>query len=68
MLDFLKEIEQAHTPTQIAAKLGITRQLYYMIRAGQRSISKKVAVALKREYGVPLEKSLNGVTMCRKEK
>jgi len=46
------------TKTEMAVKLGMSKSNYSMIIHGQQGISKKVALKIYEEFGVPLEELL----------
>ena len=46
------------TKTKMAVRLGISKSNYSMIIHGQQGISKKLALKIYEEFGVPLEKLL----------
>lgn len=45
-------------PIEVARKLKICKGYYSMLRNGDRSVSKNVATALKREFNISLDVSL----------
>lgn len=56
-LNILKLIEkqQGKRGCQIAEKLGISKASYSLMSSGKRPISKKVALSIHKNYGIPLE-------------
>ena len=57
---FLK-LEKEHNlkPIQMAHKLNVSKSYYSMIRRGDRSISKNVALKLRDVFGIALDVSLD---------
>lgn len=56
----LEQIRQQHqmSKTEMANRLGISKSNYSMIIHGQHGISKRVALKVYKEFGVPLEELL----------